>query len=187
MVRCLSILALFLTLATPALAGTRVLMQTSLGDITLELMDEKAPETVANFLSYVDRGFYNGTVFHRVIDGFMIQGGGFDTRLQRKKTGAPIRNEAANGLSNRRGTIAMARTSVIDSATSQFFINLVDNTFLDHRGKTPRTFGYAVFGRVVAGMDVVDRIGKVKTVRKNALFQNLPEPLVVINSIRRLP
>ncbi|RME39414.1 MAG: peptidyl-prolyl cis-trans isomerase [Deltaproteobacteria bacterium] len=187
MCRWLCVLILLLTLTTPALAGTRVQLQTSMGDITLELFDDKAPKTVANFLNYVDSGFYNGTIFHRVIDGFMIQGGGFDAQLQRKKTLAPIRNEAANGLGNKRGAIAMARTRVIDSATSQSFINLVDNAFLDHRGDTPQTFGYAVFGRVIAGMDVVDRIGKSKTVRKNALFQNLPEPPVVITSARRLP
>ncbi|RMF44893.1 MAG: peptidyl-prolyl cis-trans isomerase [Deltaproteobacteria bacterium] len=185
MFRWLPVLLLLL-LATPAWAGTRVLMQTSLGDITLELADEKAPETVRNFLAYVDSGFYDNTVFHRVIDGFMIQGGGFDTALQRKPTRGPIRNEAGNGLSNRRGTIAMARTSVIDSATSQFFINLVDNRRLDHRGTSPSRYGYAVFGRVVAGMDVVDRIGKVRTVRKNGLFQNLPDPAVVILKVRRL-
>ncbi len=180
-------LCLLILSAVPAVAGTRVLMKTSMGDITLELDEQKAPETVRNFLAYVDAGFYDGTIFHRVIDGFMIQGGGFDSLLRRKPTRPPIRNEATNGLSNRRGTIAMARTSVVDSATSQFFINLVDNSFLDHRGNSPRTFGYAVFGRVVEGMDVVDRIGKTPTVRKNGLFQNLPREQVVIESVRRLP
>lgn len=176
-----------LLLATPAWAGTLVTMETNVGSIVLDLDEEKAPVSVKNFLSYVDNGFYDGTVFHRVIAGFMIQGGGFDTDLKKKPTAEAIKNEASNGLVNARGTIAMARTSVVDSATSQFFINLVDNKFLNHRDTTPRGYGYAVFGKVVSGMDVVDRIGKTKTVAKNALFRDLPQEQVVINKVFRNP
>ena len=157
-------------------------IETSMGSITLELDDEKAPVTVANFLAYAKAGHYDGTIFHRVIDGFMIQGGGFTKSMDQKPTKAPIRNEAANGLRNARGTIAMARTMVVDSATSQFFINLVDNTFLDYRGPDPRTFGYAVFGKVTDGMDVVDRIAKVKTGFAGP-HQNVPEEPVVIKKV----
>jgi cyclophilin family peptidyl-prolyl cis-trans isomerase len=141
---------------------------------------------VANFLNYVEAGFYDGTIFHRVIENFMIQGGGFDVDLQRKATRPAIRNEADNGLHNERGTIAMARTGVVDSATSQFFINLKDNAFLNHRNKTSQGYGYAVFGRVVAGMEVVDRIGKLQTVRKDAMFADLPTENVVIERARRI-
>ncbi|MDX1594574.1 MAG: peptidylprolyl isomerase [Gammaproteobacteria bacterium] len=140
-----------------------VVMNTSHGDIRIELDRENAPVTVENFLGYVRDGFYDGTIFHRVIDGFMIQGGGFTPDMQQKPTGAPIENEAANGLRNERGTIAMARTQVVNSATAQFFINLVDNDFLNHRDSSPMGYGYAVFGRVVDGMDVVDAIRKVPT------------------------
>lgn len=182
--RWLMILLLWLL---PAVAGAAevVIMETSRGKIRLELNEKLAPETVRNFLQYAEAGFYDATIFHRVIDGFMIQGGGFTPDLQQKPTRAPIRNEAANGLKNLRGTIAMARTPVVDSATSQFFINLVDNRALDHRGPAPGAFGYAVFGRVVEGMDVVDAIGKMKTTNKSALFQNLPEETVIIRRIRR--
>ncbi len=137
-----------------------VIIKTSKGDIKLELDSENAPITVDNFLAYVEDGFYDGTIFHRVINNFMVQGGGFTTDMQQKPTNAPIKNEADNGLKNERGTIAMARTGVVDSATSQFFINHTDNAFLDH-GK--RDFGYAVFGRVVDGMEVVDAIATVQT------------------------
>ncbi|MBF0162707.1 MAG: peptidylprolyl isomerase [Magnetococcales bacterium] len=137
-----------------------VVLTTSLGDIVIELDEEKAPVSVKNFLDYVDAHFYDGTIFHRVIRGFMVQGGGMTAEMQQKSTRAPIRNEADNGLKNVRGSIAMARTAVKDSATAQFFINLVDNGFLDHGS---RDFGYAVFGKVVQGMDVVDRIAAVKT------------------------
>ena len=140
-----------------------VLMETSMGNVTIELFKDKAPISVRNFLSYVKEGYYDGLVFHRVIKNFMIQGGGMDVDMQQKKTKFAIKNEATNGLSNKRGTLAMARTAVVDSATSQFFINVVDNAFLDNRGKTPDLFGYAVFGQVTEGMDVVDAIGKVKT------------------------
>jgi cyclophilin family peptidyl-prolyl cis-trans isomerase len=142
---------------------TTVRIETSMGVIVAELDGEKAPETVQNFLSYVNSRFYDGTIFHRVIDGFMIQGGGFTPDMEVKETESPIKNEAGNGLKNLRGTLAMARTNVVDSATSQFFINLVDNGFLDHKNRTPQGFGYAVFGRVVEGMDVVDAIGSVQT------------------------
>lgn len=168
-----------------AQAGTQVEMKTSMGTIILELNDEKAPISVKNFLSYVDENFYDGVIFHRVIANFMIQGGGFDKSTKRKTVKAAIKNEAGNGLLNDKGTIAMARTGVVNSATSQFFINLADNKFLNHRGQTGNTYGYAVFGKVTEGMDVVEKIGKVKTIAKNQLFRDYPEPQVVIESIRR--
>ena len=179
----LTLLAVFL--AVPAWAGPSVVMKTNLGNITLELDEGKAPVTVKNFLAYVDSGAYTGTIFHRVIDGFMIQGGGFDAHLQRHPSRPAIRNEAGNGLKNLRGTIAMARTSVVDSATNQFFINLKDNDFLDHRSESAAGFGYAVFGHVVAGMEVVDRIAKVPT-HAAGMFQNLPVEPVTILAVERL-
>lgn len=160
----------------------KAIIETSLGTITVELNAAKAPETVANFTRYAKEGFYDGTIFHRVIDGFMIQGGGFTKNMNQKETHEPIRNEAMNGLKNRRGTIAMARTMVVDSATSQFFINLVDNDFLDFTTPTPQGFGYAVFGEVVDGLSVVDAIGKVKT-GFSGPHQNVPEEPVVIRKI----
>ena len=160
----------------------KVTMETSMGTITLELDDGKAPETVANFVKYAQDGHYDGTIFHRVIDGFMIQGGGFTRDMNQKETREPIRNEAMNGLKNLRGTIAMARTMVVDSATSQFFINLVDNGFLDFTSPTPQGFGYAVFGKVTDGMDVVDAIAKVKT-GFSGPHQNVPEEAVVIKKV----
>ena len=153
-----------------------------MGTITLELDADKAPETVANFVKYAKDGHYDGTIFHRVIDGFMIQGGGFTKDMNQKKTREPIRNEAMNGLKNKRGTIAMARTMVVDSATSQFFINLVDNDFLDFQNPTPQGFGYAVFGKVTDGLPVVDAIGKVKTGFAGP-HQNVPETAVVIKKV----
>jgi cyclophilin family peptidyl-prolyl cis-trans isomerase len=161
-------IVLVLTALLPAGAAAQakrpvVVIETSAGDITVELFPDRAPITVDNFLAYVKSGFYEGTIFHRVIRGFMIQGGGVTADLQRKPTRPPIKNEAANGLKNTRGTIAMARTSEVDSATSQFFINTVDNAFLDHKGPDPKDYGYAVFGRVIAGMEVVDRIEQGKT------------------------
>ena len=161
-------------------------IETSMGSITLELDDAKAPVTVANFLDYAKAGHYDGTIFHRVIDGIMIQGGGFTKAMDQKPTKAPIKNEAANGLLNKRGTIAMARTMVVDSATSQFFINLVDNDFLNFRAPTPQFFGYAVFGKVTDGMDVVDKIAKVKT-GNSGMHQNVPEEPVVIKKVHVLP
>lgn len=160
----------------------KVIMETTLGTITLELDDAKAPETVANFVKYAQSGHYDGTIFHRVIDGFMIQGGGFTRDMNQKPTDKPIRNEAMNGLKNQRGTIAMARTMVVDSATSQFFINLVDNDFLDFTRPTPQGFGYAVFGKVTDGMTVVDAIAKVKTGNVGP-HQNVPQEPVVIRKV----
>ena len=157
-------------------------IETSFGTITLALDADKAPATVGNFAQYARSGHYDGTIFHRVIDGFMIQGGGYTKSMDEKPTRAPIRNEAMNGLKNKRGTIAMARTSVVDSATSQFFINLVDNDFLDFVSPTPQGFGYAVFGRVTDGMEVVDRIAKVKT-GFSGPHQNVPEEPVVIRKV----
>jgi len=161
----------------------QVIMETSMGIVKIELFKDKAPISVRNFLSYVKEGYYDGLIFHRVIKGFMVQGGGMDADMQPKKTKFAIKNEATNGLKNTRGTLAMARTSVVDSATSQFFINVVDNGFLDHTGKTPDRFGYAVFAQVVDGMDVVDAIREVKTGNK-AGSQDVPVEPVFINSIR---
>ena len=161
-------------------AAPRVLLATSLGDITIQLDAEKAPKTVANFLDYVKSGHYDGTVFHRVIGGFMIQGGGFTPDMVQKPTRAPIALESRNGLKNERGTVAMARTSVPDSATSQFFINVVDNAMLDQANARDGQ-GYAVFGRVVAGMDVVDKIRAVETTSVGG-HQNVPAKPVLIRS-----
>jgi peptidyl-prolyl cis-trans isomerase B (cyclophilin B) len=166
-------------------ANPRVLMETSMGSLTIELFKEKAPISVRNFLSYVNEGFYDGLTFHRVIPTFMVQGGGMDADMQPKKTKFAIKNEANNGLSNKRGTLAMARTAVVDSATSQFFINVVDNAFLDYKGKRPEDFGYAVFAQVVEGMDVVDAIKGVKTGSK-AGHSDVPVEPVFITSIRPL-
>ncbi len=160
----------------------KAVMETTMGTVTLELDAEKAPATVENFAQYAKAGHYDGTIFHRVIDGFMIQGGGFTKSMDQKPTRDPIRNEAMNGLKNSRGTIAMARTMVVDSATSQFFINLVDNDFLDFSNPTPQGFGYAVFGRVTDGMDVVDAIAKVKT-GFHGPHQNVPEEPIVIRKV----
>ena len=160
----------------------RVKLTTSKGDIVLELDKAKAPATVENFLNYVNSGFYNGTIFHRVISNFMIQGGGYTKDFQKKPTNAPIKNEANNGLSNVRGTIAMARTSDPHSATAQFFINVVDNKFLDYRSATMRGWGYAVFGKVIEGMNVVDAIRKVKTGAAGPFGRDVPEETIEILS-----
>ena len=165
--------------AVSAMAAETVVMETNLGTITIELYPDRAPETVKNFLSYVDEGFYDGTIFHRVIPGFVIQGGGFAPGMKKKTTHPPIKNEAANGLKNLRGTLSMARTGIVDSATSQFFINLRDNAALDHRGNSPAAFGYAVFGRVASGMDVVDRIAAVPTGRMG-YYRDVPRRDVMI-------
>ena len=162
-----------------------VLIKTTLGDIKVKLAADKAPLTVANFLAYVDAKHYDGTIFHRVIDGFMIQGGGFDANMRQKPTNAPIKNEAANGLRNKRGTLAMARTMVVDSATSQFFINVKDNGFLDFRAPNPQGFGYCVFGEVVEGLDVVDQIKGVRTTTK-AGMSDVPLETVEILSVTRV-
>jgi len=161
----------------------RVVMETSMGQVTIELFKDKAPISVRNFLTYVKDSYYDGLIFHRVIKNFMVQGGGLDADMTPKKTKFAIKNEAHNGLKNTRGTLAMARTSVVDSATSQFFINVVDNAFLDHSGKTPDRYGYAVFGQVVEGMEVVDAMREVKTGNKNG-HQDVPVEPLVINSIR---
>jgi cyclophilin family peptidyl-prolyl cis-trans isomerase len=158
-------------------------MKTSEGKIRIELWADKAPETVKNFLRYVEEGFYDATIFHRVIDNFMIQGGGFTSDMNQKKPHEAIKNEAAGALKNDRGTIAMARTNVVDSATSQFFINLKDNDFLNHRDASPAGFGYAVFGKVIEGMDIVDKIAKVPTANAGP-HQNVPVKPVVIESAK---
>jgi peptidyl-prolyl cis-trans isomerase A (cyclophilin A) len=154
---------------------------TTLGDFDVELFQDKAPISVENFLSYVDEGFFDGTIFHRVIPGFMVQGGGFTPEMDQKKAHAQIKNEADNGLGNERGTLAMARTSDINSASSQFFINLTDNTFLNHGS---RDFGYAVFGKVVSGMDVVDAMAKQRTGNKRG-HSDVPVENIVITSVTR--
>lgn len=164
--------------------NVQIIIDTSLGSITAELYPEKAPITVSNMLAYIDAKFYDHTIFHRVIDGFMIQGGGFTRDMLQKKTNAPIKNEADNGLKNVRGTLAMARTMIVDSASSQFFVNLVDNAYLDFKNKSDQGWGYCVFGKVADGMDVVDKIAKVKT-DFSGRYPNVPVEPVIINSIRR--
>jgi cyclophilin family peptidyl-prolyl cis-trans isomerase len=156
--------------------------ETSLGAFTIELFDKEAPISSANFAQYADENFFDGTIFHRVIPGFVIQGGGMLPGMQQKPTRAPIKNEAKNGLKNLRGTLSMARTNVVDSGTSQFFVNLVDNAFLDHQGE--RNYGYAVFGRVTEGMDVVDKIAAVRTGSSRG-HQDVPVEDVVVTSARR--
>lgn len=187
--RLMAIAALSLTLSSHALAeeqkGTKnpmVLMKTSMGDIKIELDAAKAPVTVQNFLDYAKSGHYDGTIFHRVIPNFMIQGGGFTSEMSQKPTKAPIKNEADNGLKNTVGTIAMARTNVVDSATSQFFINAKDNAFLDHTAKNPAGYGYAVFGKVVEGLDVVKKIEGVPTTNKQG-HGDVPVENVMIESV----
>ena len=176
-----------LLIASYGIAGDnpKIVMDTTKGKIVIELDAEKAPQTVKNFLVYVDAGFYDGTIFHRVIPDFMIQGGGFTAGMQQKDTRSKIQNEADNGLRNERGTIAMARTSDPHSATAQFFINTVNNDFLNHTGKTSQGWGYAVFGHVSEGMDVVDAISRVKTGTRG-LFRDVPLEPVVIKRVARL-
>jgi len=154
-----------------------IVFETSLGNFEVELFEKEAPISSENFLGYVTDGFFDGVLFHRVMPGFMIQGGGFEPGMKQKKVKAPIKNEATNGLKNSRGTLAMARTNVVDSATAQFFVNLVDNEFLDHTG--PSNYGYAVFGKVTEGMDVIDKIAKVSTTNR-AGHQNVPAADVTI-------
>lgn len=157
-------------------------LKTNLGNITIELYSDKAPITVKNFLGYVNEGFYNHTIFHRVIDGFMIQGGGFTKEMNQKQTKAPIANEADNGLANKKWTVAMARTSDPNSATAQFFINVADNSFLDFKGKNPRDYGYCVFGKVIAGTEVLEKMKKVKTSSAGP-HQNVPmEPIEILEA-----
>jgi peptidyl-prolyl cis-trans isomerase B (cyclophilin B) len=175
-----------LAMSFAAIAGDnpRVGLETSKGKIVLELYAGKAPQSVKNFLAYVDAGYYDGTIFHRVIPDFMIQGGGFTAEMKKKRTQPPIRNEADNGVRNERGTIAMARTQDPHSATAQFFINTKNNDFLNHKGKTPQGWGYAAFGRVVEGMGVVDAISKAKTVTRG-MYRNVPAEPIVITRARR--
>jgi cyclophilin family peptidyl-prolyl cis-trans isomerase len=178
---------MMLAVAFAAIAGDnpRVEMDTTKGKIILELYADKASKTVKNFLVYVDAGFYDGTIYHRVIPNFMIQGGGFTADMKQKKTRTPIDNEADNGLRNERGTIAMARTSNPHSATAQFFINTKNNDFLNHKGKSPQGWGYAVFGRVAEGMVVVDAISGVKTGTRGP-FRDVPMDPIVITGVKRL-
>jgi peptidyl-prolyl cis-trans isomerase B (cyclophilin B) len=164
----------------------KVVIQTNKGDITVELDGDKAPATVKNFQTYVDEGFYDGTIFHRVIEGFMIQGGGFDKDMKQKPTHAPIENEADNGLKNERGTIAMARTSDPHSATAQVFINLKDNDFLNHTSNDPSGWGYAVFGRVTNGMDVVDAIAAAPTGPGGPFPKDVPQETIRIEKVSRI-
>ncbi|MEW6445066.1 MAG: peptidylprolyl isomerase [Pseudomonadota bacterium] len=180
-------LLLAASLALPAWAGPKVVLETSHGDITLELDPERAPKSVENFLAYVRDGHYNGVIFHRVIPDFMIQGGGFTDAFVQKPARAPIQNEADNGLKNLRGTIAMARTGDPHSATAQFFINTVDNGFLDHQAPNPRGWGYAVFGKVISGMDVADRIQRLPTGSGGPFRSDVPRETVTIKQARILP
>ncbi len=163
----------------------QVLLSTSKGDITVELFADEAPITIQNFLSYVDAGFYNGTIFHRVIPGFMAQGGGFTPDMQQKSANDQIKNEATNGLKNDRGTLAMARTSVVDSASAQFFINLIDNDFLNHKSTAPNEFGYCVFGKVVSGTETVDAMATEPT-STQGMHQNVPSTPILINAASRV-
>jgi cyclophilin family peptidyl-prolyl cis-trans isomerase len=171
--------------STPAASATQsdpvVVLDTTAGAITIQLYADKAPDSVQNFLEYVRDGFYSGTIFHRVVTGYVIQGGGYTPELVEKTTRPPVRNEATNGLTNTRGTLAMARMSAVRSATSQFFINLANNSRLDHRGYSPDDYGYAVFGRVIAGMDVVDRIAAEPTGSRDGM-DDVPVTPVVIKS-----
>lgn len=169
-----------------ATANPVVKIETSKGTLTVELWPDKAPQTVANFLAYTDASFFDGTIFHRVIDGFMIQGGGFTPDMNQKPTRAPVKNEARADAPNARGTLAMARTSDPNSATSQFFINLVDNGFLNHTAPNPRGWGYCVFGKVTDGLPVLDAIGKVRTGNKGG-HQDVPVEPVTILSVKRAP
>ena len=177
---------LFLAGTSFAQDNPNVIIETNKGTITVELLADKAPISVENFLRYTDAGFFDGLIFHRVIPGFMVQGGGFDPDMVQKSGYDAIKNEARADTPNARGTLAMARTNVVDSATSQFFINLVDNNFLNHTDETSRGFGYAVFGEVTSGMDVVDTIAAVKTGRVRG-FSDVPDEPVVITSVKRAP
>ena len=169
----------------PAPGNPVVLVSTSFGDVTVELFKDRAPVSVENFLGYVEEGFYPGTIFHRVVSGFVVQGGGFTANMTEKATRPPIQNEATNGLRNLRGTVAMARTQSLRSATSQFYFNVSSNPDLDHQGFSPRDFGYAVFGRVLSGMDVVDRISAVPT-HVSAGMEDVPVDPVLITAVKVL-
>jgi peptidyl-prolyl cis-trans isomerase A (cyclophilin A) len=159
-----------------------ILFETTLGDFTVELFEKEAPETVVNFLKYIDSGFFDGTIFHRIVPGFVIQGGGFTEDMSQKRTQPPIKNEANNGLKNLRGTLSMARTNDVNSATSQFFVNLKDNDFLDHK---PGNYGYAVFARVTEGMDVIEKIAAVATGRRSG-FDDVPTEAVIMKRVQRI-
>ena len=159
-----------------------ILFETTLGDFTVELFEKDAPETVVNFVKYIDTGFFDGTIFHRIVPGFVIQGGGFTEDMSQKRTQPPIKNEANNGLKNLRGTLSMARTNDVNSATSQFFVNLKDNDFLDHK---PGNYGYAVFARVTEGMDVIDKIAAVATGRRRG-FDDVPTEAVIMKRVQRI-
>jgi len=187
-IKLLAAAAVSLMLAMPAWASetVKVALQTSEGTIVLALNAEKAPETVENFLGYVDAGHYDGTIFHRVIQGFMIQGGGFTPEFEQKQTRRPVKNEADNGLQNLRGTIAMARTMDPHSATAQFFINVADNDFLNFTSRTPRGYGYAVFGKVIEGMDVVDRIANTPTGPGGPFPSDVPQRTILIEKAERI-
>jgi cyclophilin family peptidyl-prolyl cis-trans isomerase len=180
----LGALVIMVTGQTVQAANPVVIMDTSMGTIKIELFEDKAPNTVKNFLNYVEKKHYDGLVFHRVIEKFMVQGGGFDKDLKEKKTDRPIKNESDNGLKNERGTLAMARTNQPDSATSQFFINVVNNDFLDRANARDRV-GYCVFGRVIEGMDVVDKMRKVKTGAKGQFDEDCPQEDIVIKSVKK--
>ena len=189
-IKMIVVLGVLVTLITAgagiAAAGNpKVEMETSKGKMVIELFPEKAPETVKNFLNYVEAKFYDGTIFHRVIPNFMIQGGGFTSDMKKKSAGKPIKNEADNGLKNERGTIAMARTGDPHSATAQFFINSVNNDFLNHKSKTQQGWGYVVFGKVISGMDVIDDISAVKTVTRGG-YRDIPAETIEIRSARVL-
>ncbi len=185
--RLVGALCLAVALAAPVNLAAQdnpiVVIETSMGDITVELDQDKAPISVENFLGYVSDGFYDGTIFHRVIPNFMVQGGGFTPDMEKKPTRDPIQNEADNGLKNRNGTLAMARTPEINSATAQFFINVKDNSSLDHKGKSAQDYGYAVFARVTEGMDVVNKIKGVKTTTAGP-YSDVPAEPILIKSIR---
>ena len=190
MKKFLTILAV-MAIATAAAGGDSlakenpvIVLSTSEGDITVELYEDKAPQSVQNFLWYVDNGFYDGLIFHRVIPDFMVQGGGFTKEMQKKAGNEPIENEATNGLKNEKGTLAMARTGAVHSATSQFFINLKDNGFLDHQNTTQRGFGYCVFGKVIDGKDVVDAIAGIPTGSSGG-YDDVPKTAIVINKAYR--
>ena len=186
----LSTIVLSLSLAVDAeekkeIQNPMVSVKTNMGSFTIELLEKEAPITVDNFLNYVDMKFYDGTIFHRVMPRFVIQGGGFTPDMMKKETGPPIKNEATNGLKNEKGTLSMARTNVINSATCQFFINVVDNPDLDHKDETARGYGYAVFGKVVDGWDTIEKIRRVETTTKN-VYRDVPVKPVVIESMRRI-
>jgi peptidyl-prolyl cis-trans isomerase B (cyclophilin B) len=185
-IKLIVVISVLVTFATAgvdvaAAANPKVEMETTKGKFVIELFPEKAPDTVKNFLNYVDTKFYDGTIFHRVIPKFMIQGGGFTADMKRKPAGAPIKNEADNGLKNDRGTIAMARTNDPHSATAQFFINTVNNDSLNHKSKTQQGWGYVVFGKIVAGMDVVDAISSAKTVTRG-MYRDVPAEIIEIRN-----